>query len=174
MDIKSRTTIIHKSTDAIFIHFTTFMMMMVCMLLIVMMMLMLLRFFFLLFRKGTLYSTYPTGRSGSTFKVKCFSIDYLIQICISIITFYYFSCRLQCTDNLFDTFQFVTFHFRGLIQQYNITKFNLLDNQIFNILFVNTLTGQIVATRKLTLQTQGIYHSHNTIQTTSPVRIPHT
>ena len=165
MDIKSRTTIIHKSTDTIFIHFTTLMMMMVRVF---------LRFFFLLFRKGALYSTYPTGRSGSTFKVKCFSIDYLIQICISIITFYYFSCRLQCTDNLFDTFQFVTFHFRGLIQQYNITKFNLLNNQIFNILFVNTLTGQIVATRKLTLQTQGIYHSHNTIQTTSPVRIPHT
>ena len=101
-------------------------------------------------------------------------MDYLVQIHIGIITFYDFSCRLQCTDNLLDTFQFVTFHFRSLIQQYNIAKFNLLDNQIFNILFINPFTGQVIAARKLTLQTQGIYHSHNAIQVTSSMHSTHT
>ena len=66
-------------------------------------------------------------------------------------------------DNLFDAFQFFRLYFGGFVQQDNVTKFDLLDDKIFDVFFVNILTSQFLATGEFALQPKSIYHSNDTV-----------
>ena len=107
----------------------------------------------------------PGSRSGHLLEIEHLGIQNQIQIHIAIVALNDFSLRLQSLHNLFQTIQFGARNFRCLVQQYNITELDLLNHQIFKVIFFNILTKQLVAACKLALHTQSIHHRHHTVQT---------
>ena len=106
---------------------------------------------------------YPCSRSGNLVKIKHVGVDYSIQIYIAIITFYDFCLRLYSADNLFYPSQFLWFYVCSLVQQYDITEFNLLDYEVFYIILVQILIHQLIAVGKFVLHSHCIHYGYYTV-----------
>lgn len=90
-------------------------------------------------------------------------MDNLVQVHVGIIAFDDFGTGLQGADNLLDAFQLFGLHFISLVQQDNVAELNLLDDEVFDVLFVDALACQVVAAGELALQAQGIHHGGDTV-----------
>ncbi|EEC55348.1 hypothetical protein BACEGG_00376 [Bacteroides eggerthii DSM 20697] len=103
------------------------------------------------------------------FEVEHFCMDDFFQVYVRIITFDYFGSGLQGVYDLPDAFHFFGLDFRYLVQQDDITEFNLLDDKILDVLVINSFSGKIVAARKFTLQAQGIHYGSDAVQAADAV-----
>ena len=65
---------------------------------------------------------------------------------------------------MLDAFQLFGFHLSCFVEQNQVTELNLLDDEVLNVLFIDVLAGQAVATGKLVLQAQRIHYRRHTVQ----------
>ena len=100
----------------------------------------------------------PGGRSGNAVKIEHVGVQNLVEVDITIITFDNLSLGLQSTDNGTDASQFLFIHFCSFVQQYDVAEFNLLDDQIFDILFTDVRACEQSTSFKFITHAQGIDH----------------
>ena len=104
MDVEGRTTVIHESTDAVFLHFTPFMVVMMMVMafpfFVVMVVVMLfvfvvmaavgMRFTLFFFGCGPFDFANPSGRGCRPFEIEQMGVQQFVQIDIRIVAFDYF------------------------------------------------------------------------------------
>ena len=88
----------------------------------------------------------------------------LVQIHVGIVALNDFGRRLQGAYYLLNASQLLGLHFGNLVQQDDVAKLYLTDDEVLNVFLVQPLASQAIATGKLTLQTQGIDHADQAIQ----------
>ena len=137
---------------------------MIVILIVMMMLVMVVMCLFLLFLcRSLLNASDPTGRGSDSLKIEESGVDQIIQGHLRIITLNDLCGRLQRANDLLDTGQLLRLHLRSLVEQDQVTELDLLDDQILDVLLVDVLTGQLIATSELALQAQRIHYGCDTI-----------
>ena len=98
---------------------------------------------------------YPCCGGSDGVKVKHLGVDNPVKIHITIVAFNYFRLWLQGTNYLLNFRQFLTCHLVGLVQQYDIAEFYLLNKQVFYVILIKISSHEAVAVAEL------IPHSHS-------------
>ena len=76
---------------------------------------------------------------------------------------------MQGADDFLDASQLFGLHFGRFVQQDDVAEFNLLDDEVFDVFFIQSLACQAVATGKLALQAQGIDYADQAVQAADAV-----
>ena len=95
------------------------------------------------------------------------SIDEATEVDISIIAFNDFGLWLKGAHHALDVGEFIGTHFGGLVEENDIAELYLLDDEVFDVLFVKVGLGEGFAAAKLVLETQGIDHGDDAVETRS-------
>ena len=111
-----------------------------------------------------LYLLNPGCRRCNLVEVELLGMDNLVQVHIAIVALYDIGLRLDGTDYLTYLSQFLLADLRSLVQQDDIAEFNLLDDQVLDVLLVNILAHQVVSVTELVTHTQGIHDGHDAVQ----------
>src|SRR5574344_276711 len=118
---------------------------------------------------STFYLTYPSGRCCYLLKCEQICIDYIIKFYICIVALNNLCCRLKSTNNLFNSYKFLSRDLRYFIQKDYITELYLLDDKILYILLIYILSCKFFSAIKLTLKAKSINYCSNTIKTWSTI-----
>ena len=180
-EVKGTATVIDVGSDAIFLSLTLIMVMVVVMLMsmmvfmmvfIVVMMVMMFMLIVvviiivvLVFVVMLLDLLNPGGRCGNLVEVEHIGIQYLIELYVAIVAVDDLGLGLEGVDDLSDTSQFLWADLCGFVQQHDVAKLNLLDDEVLDILLVDVLARQIQSAAKLVPHAEGIDDSHDTVET---------
>ena len=167
----------HMTLLTMLMMFMVMMMLVLVMMVMVMLMIVVMMVFVTLFRMftvsfrllfgrhGTFYLLYPCGGSYGTLKVEEMCIKQPVKVYVTVIALNNFGLRLQSTYYGTYSAGFFTCNLRNLIEQNDITELYLLDYEIFDVFFINILTCQIVTAAEISLQSQCVNHSNDTVKT---------
>lgn len=137
------------------------MMVMVVIMMVVMVMLFLLSLYLVVVTVDLLN---PIGRGGHRVKIEQMSVDYPVNIHISIITLYDFSLRLDGTYYGAYAGELLGLHLRCLVEQDYVAELYLLYDQVLDILLIKILFLQGFAATELILESQSIHYGHYTVE----------
>ena len=112
-----------------------------------------------------LHFLYPFGGSGYGIEVEHVGIQYLVEVDVAVVTVDNLCLGLQLVDDAPYTAQFFRTYFRSLVQQYDVTELNLLDDEVLNIFFVNVLTHQVESAAKFVSHTESVDNGHDAVET---------
>ena len=87
-----------------------------------------------------------------------------VQVYVAKVALYDFCLRLECLYDAPDSSQLLRTHFGGLVQEYDVAEFNLLDDELFEVVIVEIAQRQGIAAAELALHPQGIDHGHDAVQ----------
>ena len=68
-------------------------------------------------------------------KVEHARVQNLVEVHVAVVTFDDICLGLDGADNLFDACQLLGFHFGSLVEQDDVAELDLLDDQVFDVLF---------------------------------------
>ena len=111
-----------------------------------------------------LYLLNPGGRCGNLVEVEHIGIQYLIEFHVTIVAVDDLSLRLEGADNLSDAAQFLRADLGGLVQQHDVAEFNLLDDEVLDILLVDVLTSQVKSAAEFVSHAEGIDDGHDAVE----------
>ena len=111
----------------------------------------------------------PCRRCSDLVEIEHVSVQQLVEIDIAIVALYYLGLGLKCSDNAMYTAQFVGRDFGSLVEQNDIAEFNLLDDKILYIIFIQIGSQQVITSGKLVLHTQCVDNSDDTVDYRNPV-----
>ena len=179
-EVKGTATVIDVGSDAIFLSLTLIMVMVVVMLMsmmvfmmvfIVVMMVMMFMLIVvviiivvLVFVVMLLDLLNPGGRCGNLVEVEHIGIQYLIEFYVAIVAVDDLGLGLEGTDDLSDTSQFLWADLCGFVQQHDVAKLNLLNDEVLDIFLVNVLARQIQSAAKLIPHAEGIDDGHDAVE----------
>ena len=106
----------------------------------------------------------PGGRCGNLVEVEHAGIQYLIEFYVVIVTVDDFGLGLEGTDNLSDAAQFLWADLGGLVQQHDVAEFNLLDDEVLDILLVDVLASQVKSAAEFVSHAEGIDDGYDTVE----------
>ena len=183
-EVKGTATVVDIGSDAVFLSLTLIVVMMVVVMLVTMMVFMLMMVFIvvmmvmmlmlivvviiivvLVFVVMLLDLLNPGGRCGNLVEVEHIGIQYLIELYVAIVAVDDLGLGLEGVDDLSDTSQFLWADLCGFVQQHDVAKLNLLDDEVLDILLVDVLARQIQSAAKLIPHAEGIDDSHDTVET---------
>ena len=70
---------------------------------------------------------------------------------------------MDSTNDTPDAPEFFGCDFRSFVQEDDVAEFNLLDDQVLDVILIQILTQEVVAVTKFIAHAQGINHRGNTI-----------
>ena len=153
--VEGITTIVDECTDTILLSFTFVMVvMMVVMAMMMFVFFIVIVVIIIIFFMMSFYLMNPCSRRCHIIKVEHFCVENSVKVYITVVGLDNLSLRLKCLDDLTNQSQLISRHIRGFIQQNDITEFDLLDNQVFDVLFINPISHQTISATKL------ISHTH--------------
>ena len=106
----------------------------------------------------------PGGRGGDRFVVKGTGVDDAVKIDVGIVAADNLCPGLQGTNDGLYTSQFVGCHLGGFVEEYLVAEFNLLYEQVLDVVLLKVFLFQVIATAKLALHPHGIDHGDNAIE----------
>ena len=179
-EVKGTATVIDVGSDAIFLSLTFIVVMVVVMLMsmmmlmmvfIVVMMVMMLMLIvvviiivLIVLVVMFLYLLNPGGRCGNLVEVEHIGIQYLIEFYVTIVAVDDLGLGLEGADNLSDASQFLRAYLGSLVQQHDVAEFNLLDDEVLDILLVDVLTSQVKSAAEFVSHAEGIDDGHDTVE----------
>ena len=105
----------------------------------------------------------PGCRRGNLLEIKLLSMNQLIKRHVAIVALNDVGLGLNSSHNLTHLGQLLLADFRNLVQQNHITELYLLDNQVLNVLLIDVLAQQVVATGKFVTHAQHVDNSNNAV-----------
>ena len=192
--VEGRAAVIDVGADAVFLHFAPFMVVVVMVMMVVvsvllvvvivivvmmvvMLMLIMVFVFVFVFVMVIVFVIvivfvvmmpldfgYPSSRSGHLVEIEHVGINDLVQIHVAVVAVDDLSLGLQRADNLADAAQFMGLHVGGLIEQYDVAEFYLLDHEVLDVVLFQVLLQQVVSASEFVLQPQGIHHGHDAVE----------
>lgn len=174
-EVKGTTTVIDVGSDAIFLSLTFIVVMVVVMLMsmmvfmmvfivVMMVMMFMLIIVVLVFVVMLLDLLNPGGRCGNLVEVEHIGIQYLIELYVAIVAVDDLGLGLEGVDDLSDTSQLLWADLCGFVQQHDVAKLNLLNDEVLDIFLVNVLARQIQSAAKLIPHAEGIDDSHDAVE----------
>ena len=182
-EVKGTTAIVDVGSDAVFLSLTLIVVMVVMMMLmpmmvfmfmlivvVMVMMLMLIVVIIiiviivLVFVVMLFNLLNPGGGCGNLVEVEHIGIQYLIEFHVTIVAVDNLGLGLEGTDNLSDAAQFLWADLGGLVQQHDVAEFNLLDDEVLDILLVDVLTSQVKSAAEFVSHAEGIDDGHDTVE----------
>ncbi len=149
----------------LFIIFVIVMMMVVMVLLLVMMVVSrFVRLLFLLFGHFAFQLTNPSGGGGHFVIVEEVGIYQVRDVHVGVVAGDNLRTWLQHPYDVLDAVQLLGLHLRSLVEQDEVTELYLLDDEVLDVLIVNLLFRQAVATGELALQAQAVHHRADTVE----------
>jgi len=106
----------------------------------------------------------PSGRSCYSVEVEHIGIQYLIEINVAVVTVDNLSLGLKGTDDFSDAAQFLRADLGGLVQEHDVAEFNLLDDEVLNILLVDVLAGEVETAAELVSHAEGIDDGYDAVE----------
>ena len=100
----------------------------------------------------------PGSRSSHFIEVEHVGIQQSVKFYVAVVTLYDLGLRLNGTDNLTDSSQFMRRYLRSLVQQDDVAELNLLDNKILNIILLEVGAKEVAAVAKLIAHAQCVYY----------------
>ena len=150
---------------AVLVMFVVMMMMLMIVVVIVMMVvLVLIVVVILVFVVVLLHFLYPFGRGGDVVEVEHVGIQYLVEIHVAIVRVDDFCLWLQFTDDAAHTAQLLGAYLGGLVQQYDVAEFYLLDDEVLDILLVDVLTSQVESAAEFISHSESVNDGHDAVE----------
>ena len=106
----------------------------------------------------------PSGTSCYLIKVKHLGVENLIKIHIAIVAFYNLSLRLEGMDNLLDAVEFWQTDICCFVDEHEVAKLNLLNEQILDIIVSNGVFNKVFSIAKLVTHAHSIHNGHDAIE----------
>ena len=169
-EVERTTAIVDVGSDAVFFSFALIVVMMVMMvmmlvtMMVLVLMMMLVLIVVVILVVMLLHFLNPSSRSSYSVEVEHVGIQYLIEFYVAIVAVDDFGLGLEGADDLPDASQFLRADLSGLVQQHDVAEFNLLDDEVFDILFVDVLARQIQSAAKLVPHAEGIDDGHDAVE----------
>ena len=111
-----------------------------------------------------LQSLNPRCGCGHFLKIEEAGVQQVVEIHVTVVTLDNAGVGLQVGDDRTDAAQILLAHLADLVQNNHVTELDLLNHQIFNILFVDIGLEQVVAAGKLVLHAQRIHYGSDAVQ----------
>ena len=180
-EVKGTATVVDVGSDAVFLSLTLIMVMMMVVMLMSMMVFMLMMMFMMviivvmmvmmlivvviiIFIVMLLDLLNPSSRCCYGVEVEHVGIQYLIEFHVAIVAVDDLGLGLEGVDDLSDTSQFLWADLCGFVQQHDVAKLNLLNDEVLDIFLVNVLARQIQSAAKLIPHAEGIDDGHDTVE----------
>ena len=114
----------------------------------------------------------PCGRGGHAVEVEEMGMKDAVEVHVAIVAFHNLGFGLQGTQDFAGMGKFFGRNLRSLVQKDDVAEFNLLDNEVFDIVFRQVSAKEFVAAVEFVLQAQGIHHGDNTVELRETVFLP--
>ena len=187
VNVERFTAVVDVGADAIFFHLAAFMVVMVVVMMVVVflvfvivvvvivviivvmvfvfvvMMVFIFIFIVVLF-DVFLELFYPCCRGDNVFKVEHSGAYNLVEVDVGIVAVDDFGLGLQRVDDLSDASKLLLLHLRLLVKQDDVAEFDLLYDEVFDVFFVDVLTGEAFSAVKLALKAQCIGDVHHAVE----------
>ena len=112
---------------------------------------------------GVFHFVDPCSRTCNAVEIETAGLDEFVQRNIAVVALDNLRFGLDSADNLADMVQFGGTHLRRFVQQNHVAELDLLDNQVLDIVLVQMLFFQAVASSELVPHTQGVHHGGDAV-----------
>ena len=119
---------------------------------------------FLFVGGGFFYALYPCRRGGHVFKVEKAGVEQLREVYVAVVTVDDAGFGLQGADDGADAAGLLGGDFRDFVEQNYVAELDLLDNEVFDVFFVDVLLCEGVAAAKLALHPQGVDDGNDAVE----------
>ena len=106
----------------------------------------------------------PCGGSRYSVEVEHVGIQDLIELYVAVVAVDNLGLGLKGSYDFSDAPQFLRAHFGGLVQEHDVAEFNLLDDEVLNILLVDVLAGEVETAAELVSHAEGINDGHDAVE----------
>ena len=167
VDVKWCPAIVYICLYAVFLYLTLAMVVVVMMVMlvfiVVMVMFMMVVFVFVVVVVA-FDCVNPCCGSGYPVEIEHVGVENFRQVDVAVVAFDDFCFGLERTDNGPDAAGFLAADFRNLVEKNNVAELNLLDDEVFDIVFCEVLALQFLAACKFALHTQCVDYSDDTVE----------
>ena len=139
-------------------------MLLVMMVVVVMCFLLIIVFVLFFLVVVVLYRVYPRRRGGHLVKVEAVGAYQTVQLHIAVVAGDDVCLGLYGAEDVGDAVELGGRHLRCLVEQDDVAKLNLLDDQVLNVFFANVFPCQLVSVAKLIAHAQRVYHGHDAVE----------
>ena len=106
----------------------------------------------------------PGRRSGDGVVVEQSGVQQFVELHVAVVAFDYPGLGLQRADYLPDAPELFRTHLGGLVQQHHVAEFDLLDDEVLDVLLVYVVLQEEAAAFEFVLHPEGVHHGHYAVQ----------
>ena len=106
----------------------------------------------------------PGGGSRYSVEVEHVGIQDLIKLYVAVVAVDNLGLGLKGSYDFTDAPQFLRADLGGLVQEHDVAEFNLLDDEVLNILLVDVLAGEVEAAAELVSHAEGIDDGYDAVE----------
>lgn len=106
----------------------------------------------------------PGGGSCYSVEVEHVGIQDLIKLYVAVVAVDNLGLGLKGSYDFTDAPQFLRADLGGLVQEHDVAEFNLLDDEVLNILLVDVLAGEVETAAELVSHAEGIDDGHDAVE----------